>query len=288
MTIDEMNQIKDSRGYSFAQLSEYTGVPVITLQRILSGSTKNPRRATLDAIEKVLKGDETVYSGKAYSYEQNSTSYYGRNSEHPAGLQEDEPTYGKRNKPNPKKNGEYTIEDYYAIPEDQKVELIDGCFYDMTAPTPIHQIISSSIFYSIRSFIMENSGSCIVLYSPIDVQLDCNDKTMVQPDIIIVCDDNKIRDRSIYGAPDFVLEILSPSTRRKDMFIKSEKYCNAGVKEYWMIDPKKKVLIVYNFMEEDFTPAIVPLVGDYPMALYAGRLCISLDEISNAIDRFGK
>ena len=168
------------------------------------------------------------------------------------------------------------------------MERIDGFFYDMTAPRPVHQIISSSVFYTIYNFIRENKGSCIPLYSPVDVQLDCDNRTMVQPDVVIVCDEDKIRDRVIYGAPDFVMEILSPSTRRKDMFIKSEKYCNAGVKEYWMIDPKKKVLIVYDFADEDVTPEIVPLKGEYPMKLYDGKLKINLDEVAEAIERFSR
>lgn len=281
MTVDEMNKVKESRGYSFAQLSEYTGVPVVTLQRILSGITKNPRRATLDAIEKVLTGDESIYSGKAYSYEEKSiVTLSGSNSE-PGMLCESAPAFGT------KKNGEYTIEDYYALPEDKWVELIDGYFYDMTAPRPVHQIIGVQVLNSICNFIKENKGSCIPLCSPVDVQLDCDDKTMVQPDIVIVCDRDKIQKRVIFGAPDFVLEIISPSTRRKDMFVKSEKYCNAGVKEYWMIDPKKKLLIVYNFMDEDVLPIILPLEGEYPLFLYEGKLKINLDELAEVIDRFG-
>ncbi|WP_026497330.1 Uma2 family endonuclease [Butyrivibrio sp. WCD3002] len=281
MTIEEMNRIKDSRGYSFTQLSDYTGVPVVTLQRIFSGNTKNPRKATLDAIEKVLEGDESKYFGKAYSYEQSSVIFSDR-GEKLSELAESSPSYGS------KKNGEYTVEDYYALPEDQWVELIDGVFYDMTAPRPVHQIISSAVFNTIYNFIRSNKGDCIPLYSPIDVQLDCDDRTMVQPDVVIVCDEDKIRDRVIYGAPDFVLEILSPSTRRKDMFIKSEKYCNAGVKEYWMIDPKKRFLIVYNFTDEDVTPEIMPLEGDYPMNIYDGKLRIDLDEVNQIIERFSK
>ena len=197
MTIDEMNRIKDSRGYSFTQLSDYTGVPVVTLQRIFSGNTKNPRKVTLDAIEKVLLGDEALYSGKAYSYEKSSTTYMD-NEPITRGLAESTTVYGS------KKNGEFTVKDYYALPEDQWVELIDGYFYDMTAPKPIHQIISSSVFNTIYNFIRDNKGSCIPLYSPVDVQLDCDDKTMVQPDLIMVCDEDKIKDRVIYGAPDFI------------------------------------------------------------------------------------
>ncbi len=280
MTIDDMNKIKETRGYSFAQLAEYTGVPVVTLQRVLSGATKHPRKATLDAIEKVLTGDEAVYSGKAFSYgEKSSVSYMDMEPEQME-LRENEPEFRT------KKNGEYTIEDYYALPEEKWVELIDGCFYDMTAPTAVHQIISGLVFYSIYNYIRSNNGACVPIYSPVDVQLDCDDKTMVQPDVIIVCNEEKIKGRVIYGAPDFVLEILSPSTRRKDMFIKAQKYFDAGVKEYWMIDPKNRLLIVYNCTDEDAIPVMVPLEGEYPLFLYDGRLKINLDEIAEAIDRF--
>ena len=291
MTIEEMNRIKDSRGYSFTQLSDYTGVPVVTLQRIFSGNTKNPRKATLDAIEKVLKGDEALYSGKAYSYEKSRVTYSDIDTEDRE-LNESTPSYGygtgRSDSGFIKKNGEFTVEDYFELPEDQWVELIDGYFYNMTAPRPVHQIISVSVVNAIYSFIKENKGSCIPICSPIDVQLDCDNKTMVQPDVVIVCDEDKIRDKLIYGAPDFVLEILSPSTRRKDMFIKSEKYCNAGVKEYWMIDPKKKALIAYDFADEDVIPEMIPLEGEYPMKLYDGKLKIDLDEIAGLIDRFSR
>ena len=109
MTIEEMNRIKDSRGYSFTQLSDYTGVPVVTLQRIFAGSTKNPRKATLDAIEKVLKGDEALYSGKAYTYEQSSISY-SDDERDTRMLKESESAYGAGTGCS-KKNGEFTVED---------------------------------------------------------------------------------------------------------------------------------------------------------------------------------
>ncbi|WP_026664793.1 Uma2 family endonuclease [Butyrivibrio sp. FC2001] len=280
MTIDEMNKIKETRGYSFTQLSDYTGVPVVTLQRIFTGATKSPRKATLDAIEKVLKGDESIFSGKAYSYGEKSSVSYSDYEGKSGMLLENEPVYGA------KKNGEYTVADYYALPDDKRVELIDGYFYDMTAPRTIHQIICDLVFNSIYNFIRENKGSCIPISSPIDVQLDCDDKTMVQPDIIIVCDEDKIKDRVVFGAPDLIIEILSPSTRRKDMFVKTDKYCNAGVKEYWMIDPKKKILIAYNFSDEDVVPVIVPLKGEFAMFMYDGKLKVNLDEIAQMIDRF--
>ena len=71
---------------------------------------------------------------------------------------------------------------------------------------------------------------------PVDVQLDCDNRTMLQPDVFVTCNKDKLKKRNVYGAPDFVVEILSPSTRRKDMTIKKEKYKKAGVREYWMVD----------------------------------------------------
>lgn len=109
---------------------------------------------------------------------------------------------------------------------------------------------------------------------------------MVVPDVIVVCDRDKIKGFGIYGAPDFIAEILSPSTRYKDLSIKVMKYADAGVREYWIVDPKKKVLIVYNFMEEDWTPEIHPLEGEMPVAIYEGMLKISLDEIAEAIEEY--
>ena len=92
--------------------------------------------------------------------------------------------------------------------------------------------------------VLDKKGACLPMISPIDVQLDCDDKTMVEPDVVIVCDRDKIINRCIYGVPDFIIEVLSKSTKKKDSVIKLNKYLNAGVREYWMIDPMKKKVIV--------------------------------------------
>ncbi|WP_044913089.1 Uma2 family endonuclease [Butyrivibrio sp. WCE2006] len=290
MTIEEMNKIKESRGYSFAQLSDYTGVPVVTLQRIFAGATRNPRKATLDAIEKVLMGDESVYTGRAYAYEQNSSVSYPEYEEATAGLSEKEFVYGDRSVSGfrRKKDGDYTVNDYYSLSKDKWVELIDGSLYDLAVPGPVHQMISGLVFECVHNFIRKNNIPDIVIYAPVDVQFEGDDKTVVKPDIIIVCDRNKVKDKGIFGAPDFIMEIIAPDTRRRDMFVKSDKYCKAGVKEYLMIDPKKRVLISYNFMDEDVTPVTVPLKGEYEISLYEGKLKLNLDEISRIIKEFAE
>lgn len=248
MTLEEMKQIKQERGYTMAQLSEYSGVPLGTLQKIFTGETAHPRYATRQALERVL-----------------TASSYGVQRE--------------------KKQGEYTVEDYYALPDERRVEMIDGAIYDMSAPEVVHQRIVGRVFFRISEYIQNKGGDCIPMMSPVDVCLDCDDKTMVQPDVIILCDENKIKRWGIMGAPEFVLEVTSASTRKRDYTKKLQKYADAGVKEYWIIDPKKKSLVTYDFINEDM-PCVYPLEGKAGLALYNGELEINLDEIAELVQEW--
>lgn len=270
-----MIRIKEERGYSFKKLSEYTGVPVVTLQKVFSGATENPRKATLDAIEKVLSADEAVYQGKAYEYASVKTT------DLPA-VKEAVTVYTAG-----KKQGEYTLEDYYALPEDKRFELIDGVLFEMSSPRTVHQDIASIIHMALYEYIRDQKKPCKVFEAPVDVQLDCDDKTMVEPDVLVVCDRAKIRGFGIYGAPDFVLEILSRSTRKKDMTIKLHKYLEAGVREYWIIDPQKEILITYDFSDEEFVPCVYPLKGCAPVAITGGELEIDLEPVAESVREFG-
>lgn len=274
MTVEQMRDIKEQRGYSLDQLSKYSGVPLGTIQKIFTGETLQPRKATMEALERVLLGDENIYSGKTYQYA--SSSVISKND-----CVKERVAYGcTRCKKNP---GEYTITDYFNLPEDVRKELIDGVFYDMATPSFVHQDILAYLSNCIYSYIRENGGKCKVITSPSSVQLEEDDRTMVEPDLYVVCDRNKIKKFGVYGAPDFVLEILSTSTRKKDMTIKLAKYENAGVREYWMVDPVKRVLITYNFMDENYIPMVHELSGVVGMAIYEGKLMISLAEIGQII-----
>ena len=183
-----------------------------------------------------------------------------------------------------KKQGEYTVDDYLAWPEDQRIELIDGVIYDMAAPTEIHQIVSFEVGYVLRNYIHDKKGLCIPIASPIDVQLDMNDKTMVQPDVLVLCDRSKFKYGRIYGAPDFVAEVLSPSTRKKDMIKKLSKYQAAGVKEYWIVDLQEKKVIVYsNMTPESKVIMIYPFESEVPVGIYNGECVVDFKEIDKYV-----
>ena len=268
MTLEEMKRMKQERGYTLAQLADYSGVPLGTIQKIFSGETEHPRYATLKALEKAFAEDSGTYQfdkGKNSVQKVQEALIY-------------EPFYCK-------KQGEYTLEDYYALPNERRVELIDGVIYDMSAPSFVHQHILGDVYTAIRQFIDSKGGSCLPMMAPVDVQLDCDDWTMVQPDILILCDKSKICKWGIMGAPDFCLEIVSESTSRKDYVKKLQKYTEAGVKEYWIIDPLRKVLLTYHW-KDNYLPHMYPLKDSVGLALYDEELQIDLNKIASLIQDY--
>ena len=254
MTVGEMKQIKKEKGDTYAQLAEWSGVPLGTVQKIFSGETQSPRYSTLLALEAVFKehGQQSVMEPLRYTA---------------------------------KKPGEYTVQDYYAMPEDVRVELIDGVFYDMASPGFVHQRIAGEVYRQIANYISESHGDCLPVTAPMDVRLNCDDRTMIQPDVIVVCEKEKVRGWGIMGAPDFVLEVLSPSTKRKDCIKKLDKYMEAGVREYWMIDPAKRKVIVYQF-ENEIYPAVYGMEELLEIGIFGGRMKLDLREIQNMIQDY--
>jgi Uma2 family endonuclease len=145
----------------------------------------------------------------------------------------------------------YTIEDIYALPEGTRAELIDGQIYYMAPPSRRHQKIAGKLFAAISHYIDSNGGSCEPYIAPFAVFLNEDDKNYVEPDISVICDTSKLTDKGCDGAPDWIIEIVSPGSRRMDYFIKLFKYRTAGVHEYWIVDPAKNFVIVYNFDTSD-------------------------------------
>ncbi|MDO4804028.1 MAG: Uma2 family endonuclease [Lachnospiraceae bacterium] len=148
------------------------------------------------------------------------------------------------------RQGSYTIEDYYAMPDDKRIELIDGFIYDMAASGQLHQEILGRIYHQILPCV-DAHPECEVFIAPADVRLDNSNWTMVQPDLFIVCNRKDDDFQRFNGAPDFIIEIVSPSSRYHDMFRKLNKYRLARVKEYWIIDPQRLKITVYDFEHEE-------------------------------------
>ncbi|MCI8518049.1 MAG: Uma2 family endonuclease [Hungatella sp.] len=149
----------------------------------------------------------------------------------------------------------YTIDDIYDLPEGSRAELVDGQIYYMAPPSTIHQRILSFLHLEIGQHIRTNHGTCEVFPAPFAVFLSEGDSKYLEPDLSVICDQDKIDDRGCNGAPDWVMEIVSPSSRAMDYYTKLSLYRSAGVREYWIVDPIKKTILVYD-MEHDAAPVI--------------------------------
>lgn len=143
-----------------------------------------------------------------------------------------------------------TLEQYEALPMEKRVEVFDGIIYDMASPSQIHQSILLELCTLLNSYVKSRKGNCKVFPAPFDVKLSENPLTIVQPDIMIVCDKDKLDENRCNGAPDFIIEIVSPGNPSDDYIRKAYYYKNYGVREYWVVDPKRRMVTV-NYFEGD-------------------------------------
>ena len=165
-------------------------------------------------------------------------------------------------------NHRFTSADYLQWQGDERWELIDGEAYAMApAPTISHQTLAGQLYRQIDEAL--DGAPCRTLIAPVDVLLpapneaDDQATTVVQPDILVVCDPNKISDKNVRGAPDWIIEILSPTTARHDHLTKRDIYERAGVREYWLVHPVDRVVTVYTLKDGKFTgPKIAEMAGE--------------------------
>ena len=161
----------------------------------------------------------------------------------------------------------FNINDIFSLPENRRAELINGQLYDLSPPNRIHQKIISRLHQKIINLIDSHNASCEIYPAPFAVFLNNDDKTYVEPDISVICDVSKLDDRGCNGAPDFVIEVVSPSSRKIDYSLKVSLYSEAGVREYWIVDPAKNHTTVYHF-ENDTAPVIFPFSQDIPAGIF--------------------
>lgn len=134
----------------------------------------------------------------------------------------------------------YTTADIEALPEGERAELIDGQMFQMDAPMRIHQNILLELAIEIKTYIRKNKGTCKIYVAPFGVRIKKDNRNYVEPDISVICDMEKLDERGCFGAPDWVIEIVSPTSVKMDYERKTALYREAGVREYWIVDPDQQ------------------------------------------------
>ena len=285
MTIEEMNEAKKKLHYTNEMISQKSGVPLPTVQKVLSGTTAHPRYKTLVALEAVFKRADAATTDTTYPFE-------GEFELSEEGL----PIHPRYRIPI-RRQGDYTTDDLDRIPDDIRVELIDGVIYDLASPTSIHQVIIGTVYTIMGNYAAEQGYHCMPYIAPLDVKFDLSKRTKVQPDLLVVCENDK-KDKfsgddsvseepnpekaATVQAPDFIMEVLSPSSRRVDMLIKLNKYYEVGVREYWIVDPADESVIVYDF-ENDKLNVRYSFDDAVPVAISGGDLKIDFRTVQERL-----
>jgi len=261
MNMEELRRRKAELGYTNEQIAERSGVPLSTVQKVFAGVTQQPRYETLMALERVLSPDAAVVRESVFSYHAGSCGLLG------------------------KKQGEYTLEDLEKLPDDVRAELIDGVLYIAASPSLPHQLILGEILHTVKEHIRKNRGQCIAVTAPSDVMFRKDDTNLYQPDLYVVCDRSKLVRGGVIGVPDFIVEILSPSTRKKDMLVKLSKYLENDVREYWIVDPDEKRIMVYAETEEgdDVDLKIYGFADVVPVGIFDGQCQVDFRQIYEEI-----
>jgi Uma2 family endonuclease len=172
----------------------------------------------------------------------------------------------------------FTYKDYLQLPEDKRYELIEGEFFMVPSPSYSHQTISANLFRILDSYVRTRElGE--VRYAPLDVVL--SEENVLQPDILFISKERLdiITERNIQGAPDLVIEILSPTTAERDKGLKQKLYAKFGVREYWLVDPDKKAIEVMSFGEGGFESSGIYGEGAKLKSPLLEDICINIAEI---------
>lgn len=228
MDLRDLKELKAKAGITNKEISELSGIPFSTVNKIFSGATKNPSYASLLAIEEVLVTRQKI------------PFTYDTFAQEPVMMREETAPYGYRAR-------RYQAQDVESLSEFVRAELINGMLYMLAAPSRIHQLLVSNLNCDIQNHIRTNLGRCQVYTAPFDVRLFGDDSCTVQPDVAVICNREILTDKGCSGAPDWIIEITSASNARHDYVTKMVQYQKAGVREYWIVDPGEGKVLVMNF-----------------------------------------
>ncbi len=175
-----------------------------------------------------------------------------------------------------------TLEQYEALPDEKRMEVFDGIVNDMASPSQIHQSISMQLSTVINNYILRKKGPCSIFSAPFDVKLSDSPLIIVQPDIMVVCDKNKLDEKRCNGAPDFIIEIVSPANPSDDYIRKLYYYKNYEVREYWIVDPRRKVITV-NYFENNIVSVQYPFDSVIKVNIF-DDLLINFSDIADLLN----
>lgn len=295
MDIKDLKERKKALKLTTDQIAYMAELPYSTVSKIFTGETKNPQYITIEKIDEAISRAEQTRRIEAY---QAAIKEYIEN--HPDEVFEHskfEKIYRKENNlssdPIPyavplsdadtegvlalRKVGPVTFESFMKLEVDRWTELIDGKIITANSPSFEHQVIVDELGYAIKKYISDNDGKCKVFSSGLNVRFDEEDDTLVVPDVLVRCENGTIMDYGIYGAPDFVVEVTSPSTRSKDYHVKLSKYMSYGVREYWIVDLQKRIVVTYQ-NDMPTISAIYHFNDEVPVSIYEGKLKIRIDD----------
>lgn len=290
MTIDDMKKRKKALGLTNQILAEKSGVPLPTVAKILSMATKSPRINTLLALERALldecmpsEDEKNTYSPGQYLPNMESEDSL---AQEPSGEYHYGSTARKESvtmqKSDPLDESFHTVEEYLALPDERRVELIDGRFYDMASPNGIHQQITFMLWRAFFECIEAHGMPCKVQGAPFDVRLDAY--TVVQPDVMVFCEDPS----QAFAAratipPELIIEVLSKSTAFKDRHLKLFKYRHSGVREVWLVSPDESMVEVYLFSDEKEESKTYSFDDKIPVHISSGMCMIDFAEIKKRL-----
>lgn len=175
-----------------------------------------------------------------------------------------------------------TLEQYEVLPEESRIEVFDDIVYDMAGPSQIHQSVSMQLSTVINNYLLRRKGPCSIFSAPFDVMLSDKPLTIVHPDIMVICDKNKLDGKRCNGAPDFIIEIVSPGSPSDDYIRKLYYYKNYGVREYWIVDPRRKIITV-NYFEGNIVSVQYPFDSIIKVNIYED-LFINFSDIADMLN----
>ena len=293
MTVEEIRKRKKRLKLTTQQLALLAELPLSTVSKILTGETKNPSYLTIEKLEATIEKEEML--ARVEAYQKAMHQYFLEHPEDEGNQKKFEEIYRKVNRLNdapipyavPKdeepvmygslalQDQRMTINELSKMGESRDLQLINGQLVVSEMAGVSHQRMVKRLGRAISDFVEKKQGICEVFDVGVNVYLDEDEYTLVIPDLAVVCNPSQITERGVVGAPDWVIEVVSPSTRQNDYHKKLHKYMDAGVREYWIVDMDRRMVSVC-INGEPMQVTIYSFDDEIPVHIYGGDLCLSI------------